>query len=76
MTGSTTEQPSTGRPGGLNMTTAASTVTTSIGANTRAIAAVLFVTGAALVYTVGFAHSDILHNAAHDSRHTLAFPCH
>ncbi len=42
----------------------------------RAIAAVCFLAGAALVYTVGFSHSTTLHNAAHDSRHALAFPCH
>ncbi len=32
--------------------------------------------GAFLVFGVGFAHSQLLHNAAHDSRHSLAFPCH
>jgi len=58
------------------MTTATQTVTTGIGTSARTLAAVLFVAGAGLVYTVGFAHSDILHNAAHDARHTLAFPCH
>lgn len=25
---------------------------------------------------VGFSHMEIVHNAAHDSRHSLAFPCH
>lgn len=49
---------------------------TGTGANARMIAAVLFLLGAALVYTVGFAHSTTLHNAAHDSRHALAMPCH
>ena len=39
-----------------------------------ALAAVVF--GCALVYVVGFAQSPSLHNAAHDTRHTLAFPCH
>ena len=32
--------------------------------------------GAFLVLGTGFAHSDIIHNAAHDSRHSFAFPCH
>jgi cobalt transporter subunit CbtB len=32
--------------------------------------------GAFLVLGVGFAHSDTIHNAAHDSRHSMAFPCH
>ena len=32
--------------------------------------------GAFLVIGTGFAHSDAIHNAAHDSRHAFAFPCH
>ncbi|WP_409144465.1 CbtB domain-containing protein [Pseudoxanthobacter sp. M-2] len=39
-------------------------------------AAIAFAIGAFMVFGVGFAHSDALHNAAHDTRHTLAFPCH
>lgn len=39
-----------------------------------AIVALLF--GVFLIIGVGFAHSDTIHNAAHDSRHSLAFPCH
>ena len=36
----------------------------------------LLVLGSVLIFTVGFAHSTSVHNAAHDTRHTLAFPCH
>jgi cobalt transporter subunit CbtB len=25
---------------------------------------------------VGFSHIDVVHNAAHDARHSNAFPCH
>jgi cobalt transporter subunit CbtB len=32
--------------------------------------------GTFLVLGIGFAHSDTIHNAAHDSRHSFAFPCH
>ena len=32
--------------------------------------------GVGLVYLVGFSHSDTAHDAAHDTRHSLAFPCH
>jgi cobalt transporter subunit CbtB len=39
-----------------------------------AVAALLLGTG--LIFTVGFAHSSSVHNAAHDSRHALSFPCH
>lgn len=32
--------------------------------------------GALILFSVGFAYSTPVHNAAHDTRHTLAFPCH
>lgn len=32
--------------------------------------------GAALIYFAGFSHLEALHNAAHDTRHSAAFPCH
>jgi len=32
--------------------------------------------GLSIIYGVGLANSSTLHNAAHDSRHSLAFPCH
>lgn len=39
-------------------------------------AAVAALLGLTLVFTTGFAHPEILHNAAHDSRHAMNFPCH
>lgn len=39
-----------------------------------ALAAIVF--GAFLLWGAGFAHSDLIHDAAHDSRHSFAFPCH
>lgn len=33
-------------------------------------------TGVFIIAAVGFAEPEILHNAAHDIRHGLAFPCH
>ncbi len=32
--------------------------------------------GLGLVYGAGFANSESVHDAAHDSRHALSFPCH
>ena len=32
--------------------------------------------GLSLLWVVGFAQPEFLHNAAHDSRHSVAFPCH
>jgi cobalt transporter subunit CbtB len=40
------------------------------------IALLAFVMGVAFLYIVGFAQPHILHNAAHDARHALSFPCH
>ena len=32
--------------------------------------------GLSLVYFAGFSHLDVVHNAAHDTRHSSGFPCH
>ena len=42
--------------------------------NLQLIAAALL--GLILLFGVGFAPMDIAHNAAHDTRHSVAFPCH
>ena len=38
-----------------------------------AAAAVL---GLSLIFVAGFANATVLHDAAHDQRHAIAFPCH
>jgi cobalt transporter subunit CbtB len=43
----------------------------------RLVQSVLAMTlGLFIVGMVGFSHIDVLHNAAHDVRHSNAFPCH
>jgi len=39
---------------------------------------ILFVAliGATVVFTAGLAHSQALHDSAHDMRHSTGFPCH
>jgi cobalt transporter subunit CbtB len=32
--------------------------------------------GMTLIYGVGLAQDERLHNAAHDTRHSIGFPCH
>ena len=32
--------------------------------------------GGMMVFIAGFAPLEIVHNAAHDSRHSAGFPCH
>jgi len=39
----------------------------------RVLAAAL---GLFIVGFVGFSHMDVMHNAGHDYRHSMAFPCH
>ncbi|MGF1630253.1 MAG: CbtB-domain containing protein [Kiloniellaceae bacterium] len=49
---------------------------TSISQSRRMIAAATLLFGLGLVFVTGFAHSATIHNAAHDTRHAMAFPCH
>jgi cobalt transporter subunit CbtB len=35
-----------------------------------------FLVGSFLVFGVGLAQDDRMHNAAHDTRHAIGFPCH
>jgi cobalt transporter subunit CbtB len=32
--------------------------------------------GALVIGVAGFAHVEVIHNAAHDTRHANGFPCH
>ena len=32
--------------------------------------------GLGLIFVAGFANATVLHDAAHDQRHAIAFPCH
>lgn len=52
------------------------TVSQAATASAAAPAIFALLLGAFLVIGTGFAHSDAIHNAAHDSRHAFAFPCH
>jgi cobalt transporter subunit CbtB len=40
----------------------------------QGLAALVF--GIAIIFAVGFAPMEVAHSAAHDARHSLAFPCH
>ncbi len=43
----------------------------------RAVAATIAaLLGAFILLGIGFLNSQTLHNAAHDARHSFAFPCH
>ncbi|MGH2341384.1 CbtB domain-containing protein [Segnochrobactraceae bacterium EtOH-i3] len=54
----------------------APSVDAGIRPDVRRSAVVAFCVGAAFVFLTGFASPSVLHNAAHDTRHALSFPCH
>jgi len=58
--------------------TAGTAATPRSTARTDMLAAALFagLLGSVLVWGVGFSHLSVLHNAAHDVRHSNGFPCH
>ncbi len=59
------------------MTTAAVTgLRTTERSETLRAALVALVLGLSLVFLTGFSHVEAVHNAAHDGRHGLSFPCH
>lgn len=45
-----------------------------VGRLSQALMAMLL--GVFVIGMVGFSHLDVVHNAAHDVRHSNAFPCH
>ncbi len=59
------------------MTTAAVTgLRTTERSEALRAALVALVLGLGLVFLTGFSHPEVIHNAAHDVRHSLSFPCH
>jgi cobalt transporter subunit CbtB len=53
-------------------------VSTKTSARTEALAGAFMAAmlGLVMVWGVGFSHIEAVHNAAHDTRHANAFPCH
>ena len=51
----------------------AALISTSEATRTALAAAAL---GLIVLWAVGFAPIETVHNAAHDTRHAMAFPCH
>jgi cobalt transporter subunit CbtB len=49
---------------------------TSSRLETLTAAALAALLGSFLIWGVGFSHIDVFHNAAHDTRHSVGFPCH
>ena len=67
------------RQGEQNMTTQAKALAaTEVQATDSATSAIIVaaLAGALLLFVSGYAQATILHDAAHDQRHAMAFPCH
>ena len=59
------------------MTTATSSLGASVSAGSRAMQLALAgLLGLFIVGFVGFSHMEVVHNAGHDYRHSMNFPCH
>jgi cobalt transporter subunit CbtB len=53
------------------------TISASQALSQRAIAGfVCLFMGAGLIFTIGLSQVSAVHNAAHDTRHAIGFPCH
>ena len=65
-------------PSGVTVWRIEMTTKTLASSKATALMSVLFVAmiGASTVFLTGFAHSQTLHDAAHDVRHASGFPCH
>ena len=57
-----------------NVTTQSYQAAAKTAAKLPSLLAVIF--GVFMVFGTGFAQPTSMHNAAHDARHALAFPCH
>jgi cobalt transporter subunit CbtB len=51
-------------------------VSTTERSEARRAASVALLLGLGLILLMGFAGPQLIHNAAHDTRHSLSFPCH
>ena len=66
----TTNSKVTGTSGSLD--------TSDVGVSSQRLALLMLLAGAVLIFTVGFAQGSggVFHNATHDTRHAITFPCH
>lgn len=58
----------------VSQVTANTAVQSQVSTKQQTLAALVF--GALVVLAVGFLPLEAAHNAAHDTRHSMAFPCH
>lgn len=60
----------------MTTTTLSDTRSTSLPKERTLVGVLTLLLGLGFVFLVGFAPVSAVHNAAHDTRHSAAFPCH
>ena len=60
----------------MTTTTLPDTRSASLPKDKTVVGAVTLLLGLGFIFLVGFAPVSAVHNAAHDTRHSAAFPCH
>jgi cobalt transporter subunit CbtB len=70
------EQPSGGGQKDTSMVTNSAATAVSVSTSKIIPLGMSAILGLFMVGFVGFSHLEVVHNAAHDTRHSLAFPCH
>ncbi len=58
-----------------NVVTKSADISTSA-AREKIAALASIILGGIFIFIIGFSHIEAVHNAAHDTRHSAAFPCH
>ena len=59
------------------MNTASPSLATAASSTSRATQlGLVALLGLFVIGFVGFSHAEVVHNAGHDYRHSMAFPCH
>ena len=58
------------------MNTASSSLNATSSASRAAQLGLVALLGVFVVGVLGFSHMEVVHNAGHDYRHSMAFPCH
>jgi cobalt transporter subunit CbtB len=60
----------------MTTTTLSDSRTTALPRDRTLVGALALFLGLGFIFLVGFAPVSAVHNAAHDTRHSAAFPCH
>ena len=60
----------------MNLSASISSVLPTSKAKAKIPSIVSIVLGISILFVIGFSNIGVVHNAAHDTRHSLAFPCH